>query len=423
MIRDTKLEKAALNAISDEPSLIDDYGVSQEDFSDTLNGNMFKIIKKLYNNDQNVNELNLFYLADGFLEEHIEEVLSNEVSEYQYEDIFDRLKSLSTRRKLRRVINEIDSEIERNDNIDELCDQFEQKLLSITEEQLGEQDWYDSMDIASSFGDELEKRAEQEGTTGVPTGFYELDRMTAGFQDSHLIYIGGRPGMGKTSFALQLALNASSEGYKTLIFSLEMVKEELAQRLVSNLGNIAQVTLRAGIPKEEEKLWQKATQTLSQLGKHNILVDDTPSLSVEEVRSRTRRAFKTESIDMVMVDYLQLLSSRDSYERKSEQYNSISKKLRAIARELSIPVVCLTQLNRKPESRNDKRPMLSDVKESGGPEEDGNLVMFLYREDYYDPSSDNREGTTELIVAKQRNGPTGILPFDFQAGFSRFKEM
>jgi replicative DNA helicase len=252
---------------------------------------------------------------------------------------------------------------------------------------------------------------------GLPTGFTDLDRMTAGFQASDLIVVAARPSMGKTMLCLNLARHVALQQHvPVLLFSLEMSREQLALRLLSAESEIEGHRLRTG--ELDGQAWSKLSLALGRLGESPIYIDDTPGISALELRAKARRLKAQQDIGLIIIDYMQLMQGRRS-ENRQQEISDISRSLKALARELHVPVVTLSQLSRAVESRNDKRPMLSDLRESGAIEQDADLVAFLYREDYYSKEADNPE-ITELIVAKQRNGPTGVVKLLFKKDIGKF---
>lgn len=252
---------------------------------------------------------------------------------------------------------------------------------------------------------------------GLPTGFTDLDRMTAGLQASDLVVVAARPSMGKTMLCLNLARHvALHQHVPVLLFSLEMSREQLALRLLSAESEIEGHRLRTG--ELDGQAWSKLSLALGRLGESPIYIDDTPGISALELRAKARRLKAQQDIGLVIVDYMQLMQGRRS-ENRQQEISDISRSLKALARELNVPVVTLSQLSRAVESRTDKRPMLSDLRESGAIEQDADLVAFLYREDYYTKDTDNPE-ITELIIAKQRNGPTGVVKLLFKKDVGKF---
>ncbi|HEX9098913.1 MAG TPA: replicative DNA helicase [Candidatus Dormibacteraeota bacterium] len=257
-----------------------------------------------------------------------------------------------------------------------------------------------------------------QGVVGVPSGFHDLDRMTGGFKDSDLIIVAGRPSMGKTSFALNVGLHAALERKKSIaIFSLEMSKEQLTERLLTEQAQIDAQRLHRGLLSEAE--FDRVSNALGPLGEASIYIDDTPVMDELTLQLKARQAKMRHGIDMIIVDYLQLMHGRSrSDDNRVQEVSSISRALKGLARELRIPVLAISQLSRAPEQRPDKRPILSDLRESGSIEQDSDLVMFLFRPEYY--KSDERPGIAEVIVSKHRNGPTGMVELKFRRDHTRF---
>ncbi len=258
--------------------------------------------------------------------------------------------------------------------------------------------------------------------TGLTTGFIDLDRMTSGLQDSDLVIVAGRPSMGKTSFAMNLVENAASHTEKPiLVFSMEMPAEQLVIRMMSSLGKIDQTRVRTG--KLEQDDWPKLSAAMTKLKEARIFIDDTPALTPTEVRSRARRVAREHgSLGMIMVDYLQLMRVAGSNDGRTAEISEISRTLKAIAKEFSCPMVALSQLNRALEQRPNKRPVNSDLRESGAIEQDADVIMFIYRDEVYHEDSLDK-GTAEIIIGKQRNGPIGTCRLAFQGEFTRFENL
>lgn len=256
------------------------------------------------------------------------------------------------------------------------------------------------------------------GLTGLPTGFRDLDRMTSGLQPSDLILVAARPSMGKTAFTLNIAQNVGVRQHKTVaFFSLEMSQEQLVQRLICQIAHIDSQKLRTGQLNSDEE-WTRLTDACDKLYESPIYIDDTPGISVAEMRSKARRLKSEHGLDLIIVDYLQLMQGRNA-ESRQQEISEISRSLKALARELKVPLIALSQLSRSVESRQDKRPMLSDLRESGALEQDADIVSFLYREDYYDKETENQH-ITEVILAKHRNGPVGSVKLYFKNEFTLF---
>lgn len=254
--------------------------------------------------------------------------------------------------------------------------------------------------------------------TGIPSGFPDLDLKTAGFQPSDFILVAARPSMGKTSFALNIAQNAALlTGLPVAIFSLEMSKEQLVNRLICSTANIDSQKLRTGNLDEDD--WMKLAAAMTPLSKASIYIDDTPGIGVMDIRAKCRRLKLEKGLGLVMIDYLQLMQGRGRAENRQQEISEISRSLKSLARELNVPVITLSQLSRAPESRSDHRPILSDLRESGAIEQDADIVMFLYRDDYYHKDSE-KKNIAEVIIAKHRNGPTGTVELLWLAQYTKF---
>ncbi|GGD02463.1 DNA helicase [Pontibacillus chungwhensis BH030062] len=258
--------------------------------------------------------------------------------------------------------------------------------------------------------------------TGLPTGFRDLDGMTAGFQRNDLIIIAARPSVGKTAFALNIAQNVAAHTDENVaIFSLEMGADQLVMRMLCAEGNIDATRLRTG--KLETEDWGKLTMAMGSLSNAGIFIDDTPGIRVNEIRSKCRRLAQEHGLGMILIDYLQLIQgSGNSKENRQQEVSEISRALKGLARELNVPLIALSQLSRGVEGRQDKRPMMSDIRESGSIEQDADIVGFLYRDDYYDQESE-KENIIEIILAKQRNGPVGTVELMFVKEYNKFVDL
>ncbi|MDP8991894.1 MAG: replicative DNA helicase [Actinomycetota bacterium] len=260
-----------------------------------------------------------------------------------------------------------------------------------------------------------------ESITGVPTGYTDLDEMLAGLQPSNLVVIGARPSMGKTAMALGMAAHAAMDAQvPVLFFSLEMSHLEITQRLLCSEARVDATRMRTGRLQEQD--WPKVAHAIGRLGEAPIYIDDNPNITVMDIRAKARRQKSSEGLGLVVVDYLQLMSSRTRVENRQLEISEISRSLKILARELEVPVVALSQLSRNLEMRSDKRPVLADLRESGAIEQDSDVVMFIYRDDVYNPDSADR-GTAEILVAKHRNGPTGKTELAFLGQYTRFANM
>ncbi|QSO55242.1 replicative DNA helicase [Alicyclobacillus curvatus] len=295
----------------------------------------------------------------------------------------------------------------------------ERKILSLSQNQRV-RDFTHISEVLENTFERIEQLYASEGKlTGVPTGYSELDRMTSGFQRSDLIIVAARPSVGKTAFALNIAQNvAVRAGLPVAIFSLEMSKDQLVQRMLCAEAYIDGHKMRNGTLDDDD--WPKLSMGVSTLSNSPIYIDDAPGITVPEMRAKLRRLKSEVGLGFVCIDYLQLIHGRrNSGENRQQEISEISRSLKQLARELEVPVVALAQLSRGVEQRQDKRPMLSDIRESGSIEQDADIVAFLYRDDYYDPESE-RKNIIEIIIAKQRNGPTGKVDLVFLKNFNKF---
>ncbi|PZX03723.1 primary replicative DNA helicase [Psychrobacillus insolitus] len=324
---------------------------------------------------------------------------------------------------LRRLIRVATSIVEdgftREDEVEALLSEAERKMMEVASRK-NAGDFQHIKDVLVQTYDNIEKLHSRKGdVTGIPTGFRDLDRITAGFQRNDLIIVAARPSVGKTAFALNVAQNVATKTDENVaIFSLEMGAEQLVMRMLCAEGNIDAQVLRTGALTTED--WRKLTMAMGSLSNAGIFIDDTPGIRVNEIRSKCRRLKQEYGLGMIMIDYLQLIQgSGGSQANRQQEVSEISRSLKGLARELQVPVIALSQLSRGVEQRQDKRPMMSDLRESGSIEQDADIVSFLYREDYYDKETEN-QNMIEIIIAKQRNGPTGTVTLAFVKEFNKF---
>jgi replicative DNA helicase len=255
--------------------------------------------------------------------------------------------------------------------------------------------------------------------TGIPSGYIEFDKLTAGLQDGDLIIVAGRPSMGKTTLALNIAENAAiGSQVPTAIFSMEMPSQQLAFRMISSLGRVDQTHLRTGRFPDED--WSRINTAVQLMSEAPIFIDDTPALSPTEIRARARRLQREHGLGLIVIDYLQLMAVPGSKENRATEISEISRSLKALAKELSLPVIALSQLNRSVEQRTDKRPVMSDLRESGAIEQDADMIVFIYREEVYNQDTP-RKGIADIAIAKQRNGPIGDFPLTFVGRYTKFE--
>lgn len=323
------------------------------------------------------------------------------------------------RRLIRTATNIATDGYTREDEVDALLSEAEKSIMEVANRKNAGA-FHNIKDVLVRTYDNIETMHNRVGDiTGLETGFVDLDRMTAGFQRNDLIIVGARPSVGKTAFALNIAQNvAKKTGENIAIFSLEMGAEQLVMRLLCAEGNIDAQRLRTGSLTDED--WGKLTMAMGSLSNTGIYIDDTPGVRISDIRSKCRRLKQEHGIGMILIDYLQLiLGSGRSGENRQQEVSEISRSLKQLARELQIPVIALSQLSRGVEQRQDKRPMMSDIRESGSIEQDADIVAFLYRDDYYDKESENKN-IIEIIIAKQRNGPVGTVSLAFVKEYNKF---
>ena len=334
------------------------------------------------------------------------------------------LEKAQRRRLIAAATQTLTESYEETEDVRELIDRAEQRVFQIAEGELGK----GVMPLASAIEEAyvaIERAHEQPGAlTGVTTGYTDLDEITAGLQSSDMIILASRPSMGKTALTLCMARNAAVKGSTpVLYFSLEMSTEQLAQRLLCAEARVSSHRLRTGRLSEEE--WQRLSEWTGKLIDAPIYIDDTPAISVMELRAKARRAKSEYNIELIIVDYLQLMTTSESFGSREQEIAYISRSLKALAKELDIPIVACAQLSRAVESRTDKRPQLADLRESGSLEQDADVVMFLFRPEVYgivDEEGNTQEGRAEIILGKQRSGPIGSVFLVFQAECLRFEE-
>jgi len=331
------------------------------------------------------------------------------------------VKQKSMLRKLISASQQIVSlAFEEEDDADVIIDKAEQLIFQIAEDRVRQGFQYIG-DVAHRRLEQIEQMAGRpEMITGVPTGFTDFDRMTSGLQRQELIVIAARPSMGKTALALNMAQYAAKNANVVGIFSLEMSAEQLVSRLLCSEARVDAHRLRTGYLNREE--WARLADALRRLCETKVFIDDSAAVSVMEMRAKCRRLKAEHGLDLLIVDYLQLMAGRGRIESRQQEVSQISRDLKGLAKELDIPVVALSQLSRAPEQRSEHKPQLSDLRESGAIEQDSDVVCFIYREELYNPTDEN-QGTAELIIGKQRNGPTGMVQLAFLKEFTRFENM
>ncbi len=334
------------------------------------------------------------------------------------------VREKAVRRGLIAVATEIISDsFSQEQEIDALMDESEQRIFAISESK-SKPMFASSKQLVETAFEQLQKRVERkELVTGVPTGYSRFDELTAGLQPTDLIIVAGRPSMGKTAFALNMGMrSAILYQVPTAVFSLEMSQEQLIMRMLCSWGKVDLGSMRRGFLDDED--WSRLYQAADALSQAPIYIDDTAALGTMEFRARCRRLKAEKNIGLVIVDYLQLMRASRRIDSREQEISDISRTLKAVAKEMHVPVVALSQLNRKVEERTNKRPQLADLRESGAIEQDADLIVFLYRDDAYNKNEDNpRKGIAEIIIGKQRNGPTGMVELAYMDRFTAFENL
>ena len=403
--------------------------ITSEDFYQSQYGVLFDAMLELYNEGKPVD---LVTLQERLREKDV----PPEISSLEFvRDLLDAVPTSANVRHYATIVQEksmLRKLIKVNEDIANTCYLAREKTEDILEET--EKKIFDLLQYRSTGDfvpikqvvlnalDKIEKASKNKGTvTGIPTGFIDLDYKTSGFQPSDLILIAARPSMGKTAFVLNVAPHmAFKEGKTVAIFSLEMSKEQLVNRLFSLESKVDSQALRTGNLTDED--WAKLIEGAAVVGKSNLIIDDTPGISIAELRSKCRKFKLEHDLGIIIIDYLQLMSGGKHSESRQQEISEISRSLKAVARELNVPVVALSQLSRAVEQRPDHRPMLSDLRESGAIEQDADVVMFLYRDDYYNKDTD-KKNIAEVIIAKQRNGPIGTVELVWLPNYTKFANM
>ena len=403
--------------------------ITSEDFYQSQYGVLFDAMLELYNEGKPVD---LVTLQERLREKDV----PPEISSLEFvRDLLDAVPTSANVRHYATIVQEksmLRKLIKVNEDIANTCYLAREKTEDILEET--EKKIFDLLQYRSTGDfvpikqvvlnalDKIEKASKNKGTvTGIPTGFIDLDYKTSGFQPSDLILIAARPSMGKTAFVLNVAQHmAFKEGKTVAIFSLEMSKEQLVNRLFSLESKVDSQALRTGNLTDED--WAKLIEGAAVVGKSNLIIDDTPGISIAELRSKCRKFKLEHDLGIIIIDYLQLMSGGKHSESRQQEISEISRSLKAVARELNVPVVALSQLSRAVEQRPDHRPRLSDLRESGAIEQDADVVMFLYRDDYYNKDTD-KKNIAEVIIAKQRNGPIGTVELVWLPNYTKFANM
>lgn len=422
-------EQALLGAIFLEPSSLTLASelLIPEDFYRASHQKIFTCMLKLSDQGEPVDLVTVTSeLADQKILEEVGGVsylsdLANSVPTAANVEYYGKIvEEKSILRRLIRTATHIASEgYAREDEVEVLLNEAEKNILEVAQRK-NSGVFQNIKDVLVQTYDDIEVLHNRKGDiTGIPTGFSDLDRMTAGFQRNDLIIVAARPSVGKTAFALNIAQNVATKTDENVaIFSLEMGAQQLVMRMLCAEGNIDAQRLRTGSLTADD--WGKLTMAMGSLSNAGIYIDDTPGIRVGEIRSKCRRLKQEGGLGMILIDYLQLIQGNGrSGENRQQEVSEISRALKALARELEVPVIALSQLSRGVEQRQDKRPMMSDIRESGSIEQDADIVAFLYREDYYEKDTEN-QNIIEIIIAKQRNGPVGTVQLAFVKEYNKF---
>jgi len=424
-------EQAVLGGLLLSPRAFDQVAdiVTEPDFYREDHRLIFRAIAELNNRGRPCDAVTVteWFQSHGLVDQvdgggYISQLASNTPSAANVRAYAEIVRERSILRQLVDVGAEITSGAFSSDgrNSRELLEEAERKVFAIADQDLRTgASFVPIQEAIREAIEKLQELAEHEGDiTGIPTGFKDFDEKTAGLQDSDLIIVAGRPSMGKTTLAMNIAENAAIKHEKPVaIFSMEMSAQQLVRRMFSSLGQIDQNKLRTG--NLDDLDWPKLTSAMNLLHKSHIFIDETPSLSPAELRARARRLKREHDIGLIVVDYLQLMAVPGTRENRATEIAEISRSLKAIAKELHVPVIALSQLNRALEQRPNKRPVMADLRESGSIEQDADLIVFIYRDEVYNEDS-SEKGKAEIIIGKHRNGPTGTVVLTFQGHWLRF---
>ena len=417
--------------------------ITGEDFYQQQYGIVFDTMVELFNEGKPVD---LITLQDRLMEkdlppevssmEFVAELMSSLPTSVNAKTYAEIVKEKSMLRKMIKTMEEITNTCYLGkERVQDIMEDTEKKIFDLVQRKSNEE-FVPIRQVVLNAIEKIEKSSRTKGSvTGIPTGFVDLDYQMSGFQPSDLILVAARPSMGKTAFVLNIAqYMAFRKDVTVAIFSLEMSKEQLVNRLLSLESKVDSQNIRTGNLEDEE--WAKLIEGANIIGSSNMIIDDTPGISISELRSKCRKYKLEHNLGIIMIDYLQLMSGSGKSDSRQQEISDISRSLKAVARELNVPVVALSQLSRAVEQRPDHRPMLSDLRDSGAIEQDADIVMFIHREDYYNKEKKDEDGEVQeinqkadskgkadIIIAKQRNGPVGDLQLLFQSNITKFKNM
>jgi len=398
--------------------------LKKDDFYKEGHKILFEVIIDMYRNNETIDTLLLKSKLEtlGLLEEvggldYIAKLTDAGILTTNAEHYSKVIEEKSVLRRLIRSSSEIITKGYNSENADALLEKAEQYIFDISQKK-NREGFIPINEILEKTYDQIEALAEAGGTiTGLSTGFDQIDEKTSGLQRSDLVLVAARPSMGKTSLAINICQNAALAGKNIAIFSLEMAKEQVVQRMLSTEALIKVGDVRDGNLTDDD--WISLSKASASLAKASVYIDDTPGINLMEMRAKARRLKMEHGIDLIMIDYLQLMSSTEGNESRQQEISAISRGLKGLAREMDCPVMALSQLSRAPEQRADHRPILSDLRDSGAIEQDADIVMFLYRDEYYNKETEDK-GIGELIIAKQRNGETGTIKLAWLGEYTKF---
>ncbi|MBR2704010.1 MAG: replicative DNA helicase [Clostridia bacterium] len=428
---DIEAEQAVLGCmITDKDAVIAAIeSLAEEDFYREDNKLIYKAILNLYNRAEPVDIITLKselssigkFDAIGGLE-YLAELPEKVPTTSNVDKYIKIVKEKSELRTLIKTANDIITmSYDPTQEVESIMDGAEKKIFNIMQKK--NQEGYSSIKdiLVDSFTELEELYNRKQHVTGVPTGFIDLDRITAGLHNSDLVLVAARPAMGKSAFALNIATNAAIEANKGVaIFSLEMSKEQMANRILGSVAMVDGNSIRTGRIADDD--WIKLATASGELSQTGIVIDDTPGISVMEIRAKCRKLKMEKDIGLVIIDYLQLVQASSRAGSREQEIAEISRSLKILAKEINVPVIALSQLSRAPEQRPDHRPMLSDLRESGSIEQDADIVMFLYRDDYYNPDTD-KKNIAEVIIAKHRAGSTGTVELAWLGNYTKFANL
>ncbi|MFA5478671.1 MAG: replicative DNA helicase [Candidatus Muiribacteriota bacterium] len=415
------LENKNLKFISDK--------LSKEDFYSVSNSKLYNAMCELEKKGESIEPFILkeYFQKNNQLESigglaYINSLLSVSVSSRNIESYVNIIREKSILRQLISICSDLSEDCFNSVETEVIFDKAERNIIDIIRKS-SKQDFVPINQVVNEVIEKIESAYEKkENIVGLSSGFIDLDRITSGFQKSDLIILAARPGVGKTAFCLNLAANAAlKEKQPVAIFSLEMPATQLVQRILSSEAEVDQEKLRKGNLSESE--FGRLVLSAGRVFDAGLFINDSGFLTINELKAAARKAYMEHNIKMIVVDYLQLLSGGNKNASRVEEISEISRNLKSLAKELNIPIIALSQLSRKVEERNDKRPMLSDLRESGAIEQDADMILFLYRDDYYTKENSSNPNQTELIIAKHRNGSLGTVQLYFKKECTKFKNL